>query len=156
MLIRSLSIVFARQALPLTSLVILASGCSGSSFSFGYHARPPVRVRHVHVHEDHVCHHGCHHHYWDGHRVVVLKGHRHGPGCGHYWDGEYWVVERKARTKLVHPRKPKVVKTRHVHSASCGCVFDRRGHKWVKVSEGHVHGPHCGHIRIEGRWTIRH
>jgi hypothetical protein len=38
-----------------------------------------------------VCGHHCHEHYWDGGRVVVMKGHVHGPGCGHDWNGRYWI-----------------------------------------------------------------
>ncbi len=51
-----------------------------------------------HVRTAHVCTRDCNHHYHDGSKLVVLqKGHRHGPGCGHRWDGHRWVrAKRKA------------------------------------------------------------
>ena len=47
-------------------------------------------------HGAHVCSPSCHHHYYDGARLVVLDGHRHRPGCGHEWDGRFWVRIGKA------------------------------------------------------------
>lgn len=44
----------------------------------------------------HVCTRDCHHHYWDGARLIEVRGHRHGPGCGHSWSGKYWIVARQA------------------------------------------------------------
>ncbi len=38
----------------------------------------------------HVCTRACNH-YYDGRRIVALKGHRHSPNCGHRWDGRRWV-----------------------------------------------------------------
>jgi hypothetical protein len=49
---------------------------------------------HGHAHA-HVCTRACRNHYYDGRTVVTIKGHRHGPGCGHYWDGTYWVRVRR-------------------------------------------------------------
>lgn len=76
------------------------------------HYRRPVRRTHVHtthVHPRHVCTHDCPDCYYDGSRVVVIKGHRHGPGCGHHWDGRSWVAVRRAPrsvgVKVLPPRR---------------------------------------------------
>ena len=193
------------RLLSLVPVTLICFGCGGG-FSIGYHDHRPAR-RH-HVRRAHVCTHDCHHHYHDGTRLMVLKGHRHGPGCGHHWDGRHWVLAGRHRepvraahvctrechhhyhdgAKLImlkghrhgprcghrwdgthwlvakkgkarpHPGKAygKTRKVKHVHNAHCGCVFDRRGSKWVKVGPGHVHGPRCGHVFHDGRWCDRH
>ena len=98
---------------------VLLSLAAGSVFVGGCvtvlrheHYRRPVRRTHVHtthVHPRTVCTHDCPDCYYDGSRVVVIKGHRHGPGCGHHWDGRNWVVVRKVRppvgVKVVPPRR---------------------------------------------------
>ena len=52
------------------------------------HSSRPVR---------HVCTRDCHHHYYDGSRIIELPRHRHGPGCGHVWNGRYWVTGAERR-----------------------------------------------------------
>jgi len=129
------------------ALFLIPLGCSLGSLSIHHHEDGPRRVKRV-PHR-HVCSRSCHDHYYDGSDVVVIRGrHRHGPDCGHDWDGHHWVVVTKGKARVREHE-------RHVHSASCGCVFEPRGQKWVRVRRGHVHGPHCGHVRVEGRWTIR-
>lgn len=149
------------RSLGIASLVSITLGCLGCAdgrFSFSYydHKPRPVRVTHVHRHARHVCTHDCHDCYWNGVKVVMLTGHRHGHGCGHVWDGGNWVIARKVNAKRMHPGPAKVKKVRHVHGPSCGCAYNRHGHKWVKIKRGHVHGPGCGHVYIEARWTFRH
>ncbi len=142
----------------------------------------PARVTYVEPHVSHVCTYDCHDHYYDGSRVVVLRsGHRHGRNCGHHWDGRFWIASkirqarRRANDRHRGPARvtevgrgsrrggqkvrvsgpARVAKVRHVHGPSCGHVYKRNGHKWLKVKRGHVHGAGCGHAHIEGRWTIR-
>ncbi len=150
----------ARRFIPvlvLSCVLITCASCRIGRVSFGYEDDRPRRVTHVHRVPTHVCTTDCHRHYWDGTRVIVLsKGHHHGSQCGHHWDGVHWVVARKARAGRVRAVPRKVLKTRHTHGASCGCAFDRRGHKWLKVGKSHLHRRGCGHVFIEGRWSIRH
>lgn len=102
------------------AIALVCAGCRLNSLSFSYHDddyhhRPHVVTR---VHTGHVCHSGCHDHYWDGGRVVVLSGHRHGPSCGHYWDGSHWSISAKHVTRVhkVHkPTKIKIKTRRHRH-----------------------------------------
>ena len=144
------------RSLWLVGLVgFVCSGCGGGRFSFGYHDHRPVRVTRVHRHTRHVCTHDCHNHYWDGTDVLVISDHRHGRDCGHWWDGAHWVLVGKRKAARVHPQPAKVTRIRHVHDASCGCVYDRRGHKWAVIRKGHVHRRGCGHVLIEGRWSLR-
>jgi hypothetical protein len=131
----------------ITALLLVSSGCSLGSISFHHHDDRPVHSRRV-LH-NHVCNRDCHDHYYDGQRVVVIRDrHRHGPECGHHWDGRHWMVVKKGKSK--------VRRHAHVHGDSCGCAFEPRGNKWVKIREGHVHSRHCGHVHKDGRWTIRH
>ena len=116
---------------------ILVAGCNGGSLSFAYHDHEPAHPRHVD--RVHVCTPDCHHHYHDGTRLVVLKGHRHGPGCGHVWTGKRWVVARKVPTRHV----------RHVCTPDCHHHY-HDGTK-VVVLKGHRHGPGCGH-----KWNGKH
>ena len=103
MVVRSLACVV------LGSLTCLCFGCAGGSLSVDYHDHRPVRRTHVHrthVHRPHVHTHRCRDCYYDGDTLLVIKGHRHGPGCGHHWDGRRWVVRRtKAPPKLVTPHR---------------------------------------------------
>ncbi len=130
-------------------------GCRVSGFSLSVHDHDarPVRVKRVHVPRAHICTHDCHAHYWDGAKVIVLAEHRHGHDCGHHWDGSHWIV-RKGRVKRAHG-SPKVYRVAHEHSPSCGHVYNRRAHKWIKVRKGHVHRHGCGHVHLNGRWSIR-
>ncbi len=132
--------------------------------------RPVVRER-VYV-EAHVCTYACENHYWDGHRLVEIPGHHHGPSCGHYWNDAHWVVRvvdpgyrvdrRRRPAPPVHVEQPhggsrQAVKVKHVHGPTCGHVYNGRSGRWIKVkAQGHRHGPGCGHVHINGRWTIRH
>ncbi len=156
----------------LTGLVFACTACERISFS--YYDRGPSRHHVTRV--AHVCTHGCHHHYYNGSRLVVLRsGHRHGPGCGHHWSGTYWVVRRGSPVRYAHTPNPVVVRKSRAHPRKAVVVrkarpsktvvigkapgrhyvYDRRGTKWVKIHKGHVHGPSCGHIHVEGRWSIR-
>ena len=139
------------------SIALLGAGCAGGRISFNYYDHEPKRTRvtHVYRHADHVCSHDCHDHYWDGTRVLVLKGHRHHRDCGHIWDGGHWVVARQGRVEPVHSHVKRVKRVKHVHGHKCGCAYNRRAHKWIKVKKGHVHRRGCGHVHIDGRWTIR-
>jgi hypothetical protein len=119
MLIRSVALTL----LGLGTAVTL--GCSGGRYSFHYYDDdpPPARVVHVHkhrvpahTHTVHVCgrdHGDC---YWDGERVVVIRGHRHGPGCGHAWDGKHWIIVKKAPPKVrrIHAPPPRSVRIRRL------------------------------------------
>jgi hypothetical protein len=131
------------------------AGCRLTGFALSAHEDPPP-PQYVVVEEGHICGPYCHDHYWDGARVVVVRGHRHGPGCGHEWDGHYWVAVGKARVTHVHEAPRKVVKMTHVHDVHCGCVYHPYQRTWVVVEPQHVHGPGCGHVYVEGRWTIRY
>jgi len=155
--------------IPITSVVALAvTGCFGKSMSFSYYEPDHVRVKRVYLPSHHVCSHRCHEHYWDGRGVVVLRGHRHGPGCGHHWDGGYWKGIRKGNVKKIHPRHRRgVVKKGHVHGPGCGHHWD--GRYWKKahkgkvkkdhtrrgrgvIKKGHVHGAGCGHHWDGRKW----
>jgi len=150
-----------KMLLPAAIAWSFVAGCSGGSLSLNYYEpRPVVYSRPVYVREHHICSHDCHDHYWDGHGVVVLRDrHRHGPGCGHYWDGSHWTVSarisKNGHDAEVAVRPQKARRIVHNHGPHCGCAYDRRGNKWIVVQEGHRHGPGCGHVLIEGRWSIR-
>ncbi len=123
----------------------LAAGCDGGGFALEYHDHrppPPVYVEPVHV-----CTHECHHHYWDGGKLVVLKGHRHGPGCGHVFEGGHWVLFSAGSGHLHVDAGP-------VHI----CTHECHHHFWdggkLVVLKGHRHGPGCGH-HFDGRhWVV--
>lgn len=112
-----------------------------------------IREEPVVIHETHVHSPDCGH-YYDGARwYQAPSGHRHGPGCGHDYDGRYWVTRRPVEHKhLARDNRPPPPR-KHVHSANCGCVYDRG--RWVRVRGGHHHGPDCGHIYRDGRWSTR-
>lgn len=142
--------------LPLLSAVVIFGGCRLGRISIGHDDHRPRRVTHAHRATIHVCTYDCHHHYWDGVRIVALAtGHRHHDSCGHHWDGHHWVV-RKARVSRGrgHSSPNKVLITEHRHGASCGHVFSRRSHKWIKVKKAHLHRRGCGHRHVNGRWVI--
>lgn len=110
--------------MPLASMALGCMGCGFRSVSFSYYDDdpPPVRVARVHRHVHHTCGYDCHDCYWDGHKVVIIKGHRHGPGCGHVWDGKHWMVVKRSKARPVHRRTVKVHKARpippHVHKVT--------------------------------------
>jgi len=149
----------ARIAAMLGSALLM--GCSEGSFSFNYvEDDPPPRV--VVVEPAHVCTPACAHYYHEGHYVVVKRGHHHGPGCGHVFDGRRWMVAvatpsghvHVEAAKGVHPPPARAVRIPPPPGHVNAYVYDRRGSKWLKVSGKHVHGPHCGHVHVEGHWCM--
>jgi hypothetical protein len=157
---------FVRYSLAVLAagLAVGLGGCRISSFHVSAYDDDPPPVQRVYLPEGHVCGQHCEDHYYDGARVVVLSGHRHGPGCGHDWDGYRWIVIRKGKVKHVHNQPPvyrvhevpqKVVTVGHVHSDHCGCAYHPHQKTWIVIENGHRHGPDCGHVFVEGRWTIR-
>lgn len=149
-------------------LTAMGMGCSGGAVSFNYYDDPPPprRVTVVHVEPGHVCTPGCAHYYDSGRYVVVRRGHRHGPGCGHHFDGSRWVIAvstghnagavevHKTPPARVHPAPVHVVKVSPPPGPAHLYVLDRRGSKWFKIAKGHVHGPGCGHVHVEGHWCM--
>jgi len=112
------------RLLVVVCVVVACSGCRLNSLSIGYHDDDYGHHGGSHVvtriHSGHVCSSSCHDHYWDGGRIVVLSGHRHGPDCGHYWGGSNWVVKvkhphkiQKRIHKLHKPNRVKVKVKRH-------------------------------------------
>ena len=151
-----------KKAVGIISLAGLVFACTACErISFSYYDRRPV-YRHV-SRVAHVCAYDCHHHYYNGSRLVVLRsGHHHGPSCGHHWDGTYWVA---LTSPLRHGHTPKAVvvrkgKAHHSRTVVIGKapgrhhVYDRRGSKWVKIHHSHVHGPSCGHFYVDGIWSL--
>ncbi len=121
----------------------------------------------VATHVEHVCSYDCHHHYWDGGRLVVIQGrHRHGPGCGHAFDGRRWLVTvsrgpdrvvvegGRGPAARAQPGPDRVVRIPAPPGPVNVYVFDRRGSKWLRIAKGHVHGPGCGHAHVEGHWCL--
>ncbi len=143
----------ATRILVFTTVVlgVVSWGCRTSRISMIHHEPRPVVYTNVAV--GHVCTEECLDHYYNGSEIVVLRRHRHGYGCGHRWDGHNWVVIRRPRRHAnVAPRV--AVTTTHHHGPACGCVYNRAGSKWVKVSAGHIHGEGCGHVFYNGRWSL--
>jgi hypothetical protein len=101
---------------------------------------------HVHVSSSHICNHNCHDHYWDGNRVVVLSGHRHGPGCGHYFHDGHWTLSVSLGGGGVQ------LGASHICSSACHDHY-WNGAKYISVS-GHRHGPGCGHVFSKNRWVM--
>lgn len=101
-------------------------------------------VRYVRVDQRHVCSIDCDEHYVRDSKVVVVRGHRHGSGCGHEWDGRQWVIVRTPS---------KVVVKGHVCTPRCAHYYDQNGK--VVVLRGHRHGRDCGHVYDGQRWTVR-
>jgi len=63
------------------------------------------------------------------------------------------VVERRP----VYVERPAVIvdeRPRHYQGAEVR-VFDGRRNIWISIERGHVHGPHCGHVFVHGRWEVR-
>ena len=92
-----------------------------------------------HYGHDHVCTRHCHTHCYEGDRLIVLKGHRHGPGCGHRWTGRRWLVVRKPTVR------------RSVHVCTRDCHHHYYNGKRLVILKRHKHGPGCGH-----RWNGEH
>ena len=150
-----------------TGLAFVGMGCSEGAFSFNYSDNePPRHVTVVHVEQGHVCTPACAHYYEGGRYIVVTRGHHHGPGCGHVFDGSRWMVVvakgrgpdvvevHKAPATRVHPTHTRVVEVAPCPGPVHLYVFDRHGSKWLKVAKGHSHGPGCGHVHVEGRWSL--
>jgi len=93
----------------------------------------------VHIERRHVCTRACNH-YWNGSRIIVLRNHVHGPGCGHVWQDRYWVRG---------PRR--VVRTQHVCTRACNHYWN--GSRIIEV-RGHRHGPGCGHSWGGSYWIV--
>ena len=111
------------------------SGCHGGGFAISFddsHHRSPRR--HHYDEPSHVCVRGCNHHYYNGSRLVSLRGHRHRSGCGHHWSGTYWVVA----ASLAHRHRDA-----HVCSRSCHHHY-YNGTSLVSL-RNHRHGSGCGH-----------
>ncbi|GEM_PF-2303260 len=147
---------FGLTALGLTALCVIAAGCEDGAVSFNYNRyerQPRVEHRVVYVPETHVCGHGCHDHVYDGGRVVVVGGHRHGPGCGHDYDGHHWVIVGKARAVHVDREPAHVARVETVPSGAVR-VYSPRRRIWIDIDAGHRHGPHCGHVHRDGRWCV--
>ena len=81
---------------------VLCAGCHGGHLSVQYNGHRAHRTHYVDT--AHVCTRHCQDHYYDGSRVVVIREHRHGSGCGHRWDGGHWVANRHVPgpTPVVH------------------------------------------------------
>ena len=156
-----------RKLLVTCGLAIACVGCQGGAFSFNYYDDPPPRqVTVVQVEPGHICTPACVH-YYDGARYVVSRGrHHHGHGCGHVFDGAHWVVAvvrtpaprvvevHEAPAARVHPGPVRVVEIPPPPGPVNIYVFDRHGSKWLRIAKGHVHGPGCGHVHVEGRWSL--
>jgi len=156
-----------RKLLVTCGLAIACVGCQGGAFSFNYYDDPPPRqVTVVQVEPGHICTPACVH-YYDGARYVVIRGrHHHGHGCGHVFDGTRWMVAvgrtppprvvevHEAPVARVHPGPVRVVEIPPPPGPVNIYVFDRHGSKWLRIAKGHVHGPGCGHVHVEGRWSL--
>lgn len=120
------------------------SGCHGGSFAFSYEDdhRGSSRRRHRDG-PDHVCVRGCNHHYYNGARLVSLRGHRHRAGCGHHWSGTFWV--RASGGSHGH-------RANHVCSRGCNRHF-YNGKRLVDL-RGHRHGADCGHRWSGTYWVV--
>ena len=70
------------KTLLLAALMAFSVGCVVSGHIDG----EPVTVR-----SGHTCVGDCDHYYHGG-RYYYVKGHRHGPGCGHVLRGGVWVT----------------------------------------------------------------
>ena len=103
--------------LALVPIALICVGCERASVAFNYyddHPRPVHVARVVHAPPPIVVVDDCPDCYWDGTRVVVIAGHRHGPGCGHIIDGDRWVVVRGAHVVPAH-RPARVTRVRPIH-----------------------------------------
>lgn len=101
----------------------------------------------VRVERRHVCTRNCYNHYYNGSRVVVLRHHRHHPGCGHVWNGRYWVLA----SRRGHPRNVTRVPARHVCTRACNHYWN--GSRLVTI-RGHHHHRGCGHVWNGTYWVV--
>ena len=93
------------------------------------------------IEQRHICTDACHNHFYNGNRVVVIRGHRHGPNCGHRFSGRYWI----------RGQRPRRASVRHVCTRNChNHVF--RGGRLVTI-RGHQHDRRCGHIWNGQYWV---
>lgn len=103
-------------------------------------------ARALHAAPVHVCNRNCHGHFWNGHKLVSLHGHRHGPGCGHHFDNGRWGVSVSFGSGAIR------LGAGHV------CTHDCHDHFWngsriVKLTS-HRHGRGCGHAFRGGHWIV--
>lgn len=110
---------------------------------------------------------GCGHH-WDGvHWTLIVEPtirvergrHRGEPAHGNRHPPVHVEKHREGSRPAYLSKKGPARKSGrgHAHDADCGCVYDGRHDRWVKVkAQGHRHGPNCGHVHVSGRWTLRH
>jgi len=101
-----------------------------------------------HAHYDresgHVCTRECHDHYYDGGKVIVIKGrHRHGPDCGHSWAGSRWTLSVNVGGRNSRD---------HICTRSCDHYYD--GGKLIVIKKGHRHDDRCGHQWDGKRWIL--
>jgi hypothetical protein len=138
----------------------LLAGCEGG-VAVNYYDSPP-RHRVVHVDHGHICSHTCHH-YWSGGEFVIVRGHRHGPGCGHTLHEGRWIVVRRTPEVRTHADSPDVHIHRdspdvHIHRGAPDVQVHRRVHPGpTRVTPvEHIHGPGCGHVydRAGSKWVI--
>lgn len=119
----------------LASATLLASGCGGGG-------KRTKTVEVVRPDRGHTCELHCHPHYHDNRgKLIVVKDHRHGPGCGHQWDGRRWVAAKRVETR----------------QRGHACDLDCHGHHFeggreVRLSR-HQHGRDCGHVYNGHRWV---
>ncbi len=90
----------------------------------------------------HVCTDACFNHYYNGNRVVVIRGHRHGPNCGHRFNGRYWIRGKRVRRGNV----------RHVCTRNCNNHVYQGG-RLITV-RGHQHNRRCGHVWNGTYWVV--
>ena len=90
-----------------------------------------VGSRHVHLGASHVCGPNCRDHYWNGSKYVILRGHRHGPGCGHVLVHNRWVLAKSSshKTRVVRPGKTRVIRG---HKSSTSSKHRIKGKASVK------------------------
>lgn len=131
-----------------TSYGLILAVCSGMGLTGcggGGHTEVRYERHDVHVYERPVSHHhcayGCRDHYYDGVKLIYVKGHRHGPGCGHVWNGRYWVMAD-------------VVPYAHHDCSHHGCHDHYHDGTRLVLIKGHRHGPGCGHVWGGRYWRI--
>lgn len=99
------------------------------------------QIRRADVARQHVCSGVCDHYCDDDGQWIVVRGHRHGPECGHHMISGRWVVAR-------------AIVVDHSNRCHSGCDHYWHGGRWYRV-HGHAHGHGCGHDWDGGRWVVR-